>query len=440
MVMMMMMMMMMMVQQQVSGEPLWTEAVLPGCPVRAVLCVTAAVSVLLGLLWLYRLIFCPLLLRRSLDEVGYVTDKRRSRAQVANEVRRRRKTGDLPPVYPNGWYRILDSSMLERGDVKDVTVLGQQVAVFRGLDGRVYALDAYCPHLGANLAVGGRVVGNCIECPFHGWQFGGNDGKCVKIPYAEKVPHFAKVHPWPSCEVNNQILVWFHCDGEDPQWTVPEQKEITEGQWVYRGRTEHFINAHIQELPENIGDFAHLNFLHTPGFISGTDLRFTGTRICTFLQHIWKAQWEPESEPNKHCSRMFLQHTLTVFGQHFSLLDVHVVARQVGPGLVWLHFEHSFLGRGLILQSVTPVEPLLQFVTHTIYYQANVPALIPKFILRVECVQFERDVMIWNNKKYVSKPLLTKEDSSIQRHRRWFSQFYSDNSPQLQQRRDTLHF
>ncbi len=67
---------------------------------------------------------------------------------------------------------------------------GQQVAVFRGQDGKAYVVDAYCPHLGANLAVGGRVVGGCIECPFHGWQFRGADGKCVKIPYADKGERF----------------------------------------------------------------------------------------------------------------------------------------------------------------------------------------------------------------------------------------------------------
>lgn len=60
------------------------------------------------------------------------------------------------------------------------------------------------------------------------------------------MPEFAKVHSWPTCEVNKQILVWFHCDGGEPQWAVPEQQEITKGEWVYRGRTEHFINAHIQ--------------------------------------------------------------------------------------------------------------------------------------------------------------------------------------------------
>lgn len=60
---------------------------------------------------------------------------------------------------------------------------------------------------------------------------------------------------------------------------------------------------------------------------------------------------------------------------------------QVGPGVVFLLFNHNFLGRGVIMHCVTPVEPLLQCVSHTIFYQSNIPALVPKFILRVECIQ-----------------------------------------------------
>lgn len=60
--------------------------------------------------------------------------------------------------------------------------------------------------------------------------------------------------------------------------------------------------------------------------------------------------------------------------------------------------------------------------------------------LMVLLLQFERDVMIWNNKTYISKPMLVKEDSAIQKHRRWFSQFYSDNSPRLRYQHDTLDF
>lgn len=42
------------------------------------------------------------------------------------------------------------------------------------------------------------------------------------------------------------ILVWYHCDGVSPTWQVPEQEEVTSGAWVFRGITEHFVNAHIE--------------------------------------------------------------------------------------------------------------------------------------------------------------------------------------------------
>ena len=65
------------------------------------------------------------------------------------------------------------------------TATGKNLAVFRGEDGKANVIDAYCPHNGANLAVGGVVKDNCLECPFHGWRFQG-DGKCVHIPYTEQ--------------------------------------------------------------------------------------------------------------------------------------------------------------------------------------------------------------------------------------------------------------
>jgi len=51
--------------------------------------------------------------------------------------------------------------------------------------------------------------------------------------------------------------------------------------------------------------------------------------VGSLLGFLFKVQWEPELEPNKHCSQMAIKHTLTVFGYHWPLLDVHVVARQV---------------------------------------------------------------------------------------------------------------
>ncbi|MEQ2179324.1 hypothetical protein GOODEAATRI_023545, partial [Goodea atripinnis] len=101
----------------------WEFTGLRGAAEGIVLCIAAGVTVL-ALGWLYRLLFCPLELLRTPEEVGYIAEDGRTKARAANEVRRRREAGDLPPVYPNGWYRVLDSHMLARGEVKNIYILG----------------------------------------------------------------------------------------------------------------------------------------------------------------------------------------------------------------------------------------------------------------------------------------------------------------------------
>ena len=57
------------------------------------------------------------------------------------------------------WLRfvLLESRNLGRGQVRQVEALGQNLAVFRGSEtGAVFVTEADCPHLGANIAVGGR--------------------------------------------------------------------------------------------------------------------------------------------------------------------------------------------------------------------------------------------------------------------------------------------
>lgn len=81
----------------------------------------------------------------------------KSKKDVLNEVRRRKRIGELPPVYPNGWFCLMRSDDLAVGASTSVNALGENFALFRDEDGKVHILDAYCAHLGANLAVGGKV-------------------------------------------------------------------------------------------------------------------------------------------------------------------------------------------------------------------------------------------------------------------------------------------
>ena len=91
------------------------------------------------------------------------------------------------------------------------------------------------------------MIGSCIECPFHGWQYDGETGQCTKIPYSNgKIPSQAKVKVWPSLEVNGMICVWYDAEGRDPGWVPEEFEKIKSGRWTYRGYSTHLMNAHIE--------------------------------------------------------------------------------------------------------------------------------------------------------------------------------------------------
>lgn len=60
------------------------------------------------------------------------------------------------------------------------------------------------------------------------------------------VPEFAATKVWPSCEMNDMIMVWYHCDGTSPAWQVAEQEGASSPDWAFRAGTEHFVSAHIE--------------------------------------------------------------------------------------------------------------------------------------------------------------------------------------------------
>ena len=79
----------------------------------------------------------------------------------------------------------------------------------------------------------------------------------------------------------------------------------------------------------------------------------------------------------------------------------------------------SFFGQGAFVQSLTPTEPLVQNLNHCVWAEYRVPAFIAKFYMYGEAIQVERDVMVWNNKRYNNNPVLCKGDSLIKKHRAW---------------------
>ena len=87
------------------------------------------------------------------------------------------------------------------------TVMGLDVIVVQNSKGEISVLDGYCPHMGAPLA-GGKIIDDCIVCPFHSWTFN-TDGQRVN-EHGEPLKKQARtIQKYPVKVVGEYIFAWF---------------------------------------------------------------------------------------------------------------------------------------------------------------------------------------------------------------------------------------
>ena len=108
--------------------------------------------------------------------------------------------------YPQSWYLLGSAKQLARGPLSR-QVLGLDLVAFRTESGRVVVMNSRCSHLGADLSRG-KVVGDCIECPFHGWRYS-PDGRCSRIPNMTSIPERARQTVYPVVE-RHGLLFFFN--------------------------------------------------------------------------------------------------------------------------------------------------------------------------------------------------------------------------------------
>ncbi|KAH6944404.1 hypothetical protein HPB50_002921 [Hyalomma asiaticum] len=335
---------------------------------------------------------------------------------------------NAPPVFPNGWIPVIESAQLQKGEVKALNVIGQELVAFRTEDGIAHVMDAYCPHLGANLGIMGRVVKDCIECPFHGWRFNADTGACTHVPYAVKVPDFVKATKWETHEVLGLVFVWYHADGAAPSWQLPHIEEVEKNIWRQEHRFEHTVEAHIQDIAENGADIGHFNQIHRASCFL-TSEQFQQTLGNTWWGRLVNHSWQASTQGALcHTASVDVTACVSVLGTCPDFLKHRVEVLQVGPALVLVRMR-SRHGGCLIVQSLTPLAPFRVHLVHRFYPEPKLPWIIRRLNVLGFRHMVERDIAVWNYKNYLKQPALVREDRSIVAFRKWFSQFYSESSP-----------
>ena len=111
------------------------------------------------------------------------------------------------------WHAVSGMSDLPEGCARAVTLLGEDIAIWRGENGSAQAWRNQCLHRGMRLSFG-QVRGDRLSCRYHGWQYD-EAGQCKFMPaHRDMTPPASIRVPSYGCREANG-LIWVKLEGHD---------------------------------------------------------------------------------------------------------------------------------------------------------------------------------------------------------------------------------
>ena len=179
-----------------------------------------------------------------------------------------RLTGDIRPLIPklglrNYWYPALEDRPVGRRKPLKVSLLGEELCLFRGAGGDVVAIQDVCPHRGARLSEGDCHYRGTVACPYHGWVYdesgknvmvlseGPGSGVCGKAG--------TEARAYPTRTLKGVVFVWI---GEGPPAPIEEdvpEEFFDDETLILVGQVDWRCNWEV--ALENSMD-SHVNYVH----------------------------------------------------------------------------------------------------------------------------------------------------------------------------------
>jgi nitrite reductase/ring-hydroxylating ferredoxin subunit len=342
------------------------------------------------------------------DSIANKPDKSDRKSVSLQEARQLR---NAPPPYPFGWFVVALCRELGKGEVLTRQFMDREIVIYRTESGVVCAAEAYCPHLGAHLGHGGKVLGEELRCPLHRFRFAVN-GSCVYSPTGTPPPA-ARLGLLEVREIHGAIFVWHGPAGVVP-WEI-ERLDGDDSDWHDLGHSFRRVHNHPQELAENAIDITHLSALHEFGNVRLVEpATFDGPRLRVRYTLTQPTPWK---------SGVNVEMLIRADGLGFAVNEVEVghwsmrlfgFTTPVGERETNHYLFVSVRKRGRSLAGKA---------MWRVIEKAAGPVILHGMISQVK-----QDESIWNYKKYLRRPAVAEGDGPIHAYRKWASQFYPEGA------------
>ena len=177
---------------------------------------------------------------------------------AATNLRQKARAAGL---HPDHWYAVDYAHTIKPGQVVEARFWGRSIAIFRGADGGLAALENRCAHRQVKLTIG-QVNGCTLTCAYHGWTYDAQ-GRLVHVPhelFGRRLDR-VKIRSYP---VRSRYgLIWLfpgdpaRAEGtpmpEIPQLEGPERWACVPLDFTWK--------AHHSIIIDNVSDFTHA-YLH----------------------------------------------------------------------------------------------------------------------------------------------------------------------------------
>lgn len=158
----------------------------------------------------------------------------------------------------NAWYVACTPAEIDEKPLGR-KICGEPIAFFRGPEGKVAAVEDFCPHRGAPLSLG-KVVDGKLVCGYHGLEMG-CEGKTIAMP-GQRVRGFPPIRSFPVVERYGFIWVWpGDADQADPT-KIHHLEWADNPDWAYGGGLYH-INCDYRLMIDNLMDLTHETYVHS---------------------------------------------------------------------------------------------------------------------------------------------------------------------------------